>query len=387
MRGFLRRGWLMIFLVTAVLAPAAAHAQADTHDCTSLPRQAADAFERKDFKLGIGLARQNLASCRQYMGTRQFVDVLLTLMLGLNGDGQFQEAVEVADRCLEADAREINCGYGKGQALFSLGRVGEARRVAEQYLALPALTESDVKGKAELRTLLAKVNTTATPAPAPLPAPPPAPMPSPPQIRGGSYGTGFYVGEGHIVTNWHVAKDCRVLQTANGAALRVIASDAAVDLALLQVSGAKTGATASFSQADAVLGESVIVFGFPLTGLLASSGNLTTGIVSATAGLHDNPRHLQISAPVQPGNSGGPLLDQSGNVVGVVVAKLDAATAASLMGDIPQNVNFAIKGREVVSFLARSRITPMMVASSPKLSTEAVATTAAAFTVQIACSH
>jgi S1-C subfamily serine protease len=378
--------------MTAALAPAAAHAQADTHDCTSLTRQASDAFERKDFKLAIGLARQNLASCRQYMGTRQLVDTLLTLMLGLNGDGQFQEAVEVADRCLEADAREINCGFGKGQALYSLGRVSDARRVAEQYLALPALTDSDVKGKAELRTLLAKVNATAlAPAPPPTsaPAPLPAPMPAapPPQMRGGSYGTGFYVSEGHIVTNWHVAKDCRVLQTASGAPLRLIASDAAVDLALLQVSGVRPAATASFSQADAVLGESIIVFGFPLTGLLASSGNLTTGIVSATAGLHDNPRHLQISAPVQPGNSGGPLLDQSGNVVGVVVAKLDAATAASLMGDIPQNVNFAIKGREVVSFLARSRITLSVVASSPKLSTEAVATTAAAFTVQIACSH
>jgi S1-C subfamily serine protease len=389
MRGFLRRGWLMILLMTVALAPAAAHAQADTRDCTSLPRQATDAFERKDFKLAIGLARQNLASCRQYMGIRQLVDALLALMLGLNGDGQFQEAVEVADRCLEADAREINCGFGKGQALYALGRVGDARRVAEQYLALPALTDNDVKGKAELRTLLAKVNAPAQP-PTPAPAPQPAPMPAapPPQIRGGSYGTGFYVSEsGHIVTNWHVAKDCRVLQTANGAPLRVIASDAAVDLALLQVSGIRPGATASFSQADAVLGESIIVFGFPLTGLLASSGNLTTGIVSATAGLHDNPRHLQISAPVQPGNSGGPLLDQSGNVVGVVVAKLDAATAASLMGDIPQNVNFAIKGREVVSFLARSRITPSVVASSPKLSTESVASAAAAFTVQVACSH
>ena len=387
MRGTIRRGYLAFFFAAAAalaLPSPPARAQ-DANDCTSLPRQGAEAFERSDFKRMISLSRQNLASCRQYMGNRQYVEALFTLLVGLNSDGRFQEAVDVADRCLEADAREINCGYGKGQALYSLGRVGEARRVAEQYLALPALTENDVKGKAELRTLLAKVNAT-TLAPAPKPAP--APMPAPPQVRGGSYGTGFYVSEtGHIITNWHVAKDCRVLQTANGASLRVLASDAAVDLALLQVVGVKPAAMASFSQADAVLGESIIVFGFPLTGLLASSGNLTTGIVSATAGLHDNPRHLQISAPVQPGNSGGPLLDQSGNVVGVVVAKLDAATAASLMGDIPQNVNFAIKGREVVSFLARSRMMASVVASSPKLSTESVATTAAAFTVQIVCSH
>src|SRR5262249_43980587 len=137
MRGFIRRGCLaFLFAGAAALAPALhpppVRAQ-DANDCTSLPRQGAEAFERSDFKRMISLARQNLASCRQYMGTRQYVEALFTLLAGLNSDGQFQEAVEVADHCLEADAREINCGFGKGQALYSLGRVGEARRVAEQY--------------------------------------------------------------------------------------------------------------------------------------------------------------------------------------------------------------------------------------------------------------
>ena len=246
----------------------------------------------------------------------------------------------------------------------------------EQYLALPALTDGDVKGKADLKTLLAKLDN-AAPRPVPAPA-----------IEGDSYGTGFYVSEaGQIVTNWHVIKDCRTLQSGAGARLRIVASDPTVDLALLQGPAARPAAAASFREADPVLGKSIVVFGFPLTGLLASSGNLTTGIVSATAGMHDNPRHLQISAPVQPGNSGGPLLDQSGNVIGVIVAKLDAATAASLLGDIPQNVNFAIKGREAVSFLARSRVTPAFAPPSPKQSTEAVAAAAAAFTLQVVCNR
>src|ERR1700730_17779896 len=66
------------------------------------------------------------------------------------------------------------------------------------------------------------------------------------------------------------------------------------------------------------LGERVALFGFPLAGLLATSGNFTLGNVTAVAGLGDDTRIIQISASVQPGNSGGPLLDYSGNVVGVV---------------------------------------------------------------------
>ena len=90
-------------------------------------------------------------------------------------------------------------------------------------------------------------------------------------------------------------------------------------------------------------GEQIVIYGFPLAGALASTGNLATGIVSALAGLGDDTSKLQISAPIQPGNSGGPVLDQSGHVIGVVVSKLNAIKAASITGDIPQNVNFAIK--------------------------------------------
>jgi serine protease Do len=100
------------------------------------------------------------------------------------------------------------------------------------------------------------------------------------------------------------------------------------------------------------LGESVEAFGYPLTSVLASSGNFTTGTVTALAGLADDSRYLQVSTPVQPGNSGGPLLDQSGNVVGVVSAKLNAVKImVATNGDIPQNVNFAIKASIVANFL------------------------------------
>ena len=65
---------------------------------------------------------------------------------------------------------------------------------------------------------------------------------------------------------------------------------------------------------------------------------------------------LQISTPVQPGNSGGPLLSETGAVVGIVTAKLDALTLIGITKDIPQNVNFAIKGSSALSFLNNSTV-------------------------------
>ena len=83
--------------------------------------------------------------------------------------------------------------------------------------------------------------------------------------------------------------------------------------------------------------------GFPLPSLLQNGINITVGNVSALAGLGGNTALMQITAPVQPGNSGGPLLDLGGNLVGVVVSKLDTVQAFEITGDIPQNINFAIQ--------------------------------------------
>ena len=93
------------------------------------------------------------------------------------------------------------------------------------------------------------------------------------------------------------------------------------------------------------------MFGYPLAGALSSSGNTTLGNVTALTGMNDDSRYLQISAAVQPGNSGGAAIDESGRVMGVVVAKLNALAVARITGDIPQNVNFAIKVATLASFL------------------------------------
>jgi len=107
--------------------------------------------------------------------------------------------------------------------------------------------------------------------------------------------------------------------------------------------------------------------------------------VSALAGLSDDSRYLQISAPVQPGNSGGPLLDASGHLIGIVTAKLNAALIARFTGDIPQNVNFALKAEVARTFLDSKGIAYQTARSEQQLSAADVGDIARPFTVQIEC--
>ncbi len=91
--------------------------------------------------------------------------------------------------------------------------------------------------------------------------------------------------------------------------------------------------------------------GFPNTDLQGFAPKLAKGEIAALFGAQDDPRYFQISVPVQPGNSGGPLVDEQGNVVGLIAAKLDAATTLTASGALPENVNYAIKSSFILSFL------------------------------------
>ena len=179
---------------------------------------------------------------------------------------------------------------------------------------------------------------------------------SPGAIAQVSSGTAFSVAPELLITNQHVIDGCSSVEIISRDGRRtgsVVDADAQIDLALLRVTGIK-GATARLrSPRNVRLGESVMVFGFPLAGSLSSGGNFTSGHVSALRGLKDAAGELQITAPVQQGNSGGPLMDASGLVIGVVQAKLDALRSAISTGDIPQNVNFAISLEVLADFLAK----------------------------------
>jgi S1-C subfamily serine protease len=203
-----------------------------------------------------------------------------------------------------------------------------------------------------------------------------------------AFGTGFFVSsEGHILTNNHVVAECKRLATREGKPLRLISRNVRSDLALLKADTASAAVAVFLTGPAPKMGDAVVAYGFPLPDLLSSEGNVATGILSATSGLQDDVRFVQISAPVQPGNSGGPLLDQSGHVIGVVVAKLDALRVARAIGDIPQNVNFAVQWSEVRAFLDEERVPYRKATSLRGISTPDVAALARRMSVAIDCTE
>jgi S1-C subfamily serine protease len=196
-------------------------------------------------------------------------------------------------------------------------------------------------------------------------------------------------GDGYIMTNRHVVAGCRSIgvkpDSAASVPARVIATRQRDDLAVIRAD-AHFDSTASFRVGRAVRpGDDVVAVGFPLAGLLADEPSVTTGSVSAMAGIHNDPTILQMSAPVQQGSSGGPLLDASGNVVGIVVTTLNARIVAEETGDLPQNVNFALKGDIARAFLDELAVPYRTAPSIARLGNADVGDIGRRFTVMVEC--
>ena len=169
-------------------------------------------------------------------------------------------------------------------------------------------------------------------------------------------GTGFIISEtGLIVTNWHVVENSNSIEiflpqinkTFNAT---TIIKDSKNDVAILKLSDF------SFSKIfnnpipypispsnNVKQGNKVFTLGFPLGNLLGQTSKLSDGIINSLYGIQDDPRLMQISNPIQPGNSGGPLFNASGEIIGIVVATLNARYFYENADIIPQNVNFAVK--------------------------------------------
>ncbi len=204
--------------------------------------------------------------------------------------------------------------------------------------------------------------------------------------RGGS-GSGVIIAAGLALTNNHVVSRCSsidVLLAGQRYPARVRKNDTSTDLALLEALGLPSVAIPRL-RSRATIGESVMVAGFPLQGVLSSDLIVTDGIVNSLSGLANNTTQMQVSAPVQPGNSGGPLLDRSGNLVGLVVAKLDALRALVLTGDIPQNINFAVRPELIGKFLQSENLAQAAVEAGSRLETQKLAEMARDFTLKIDC--
>ena len=191
------------------------------------------------------------------------------------------------------------------------------------------------------------------------------------------------------MTNQHVIDRCTSIEVVAGGrkvAASLRAEDARGDLALLSADGIPSQRFARLRGApDVRLGEEVIALGYPLGDLLGSGLKVTAGNVSALTGVANNSGELQFTAPIQPGSSGGPLLDSSGLVIGIVSSKLSEAAMVRAAGSLPQNINFAIRSQAIDAFLAANGIEREAKPRGERLTAEEVAAQADPFTVQVKC--
>jgi S1-C subfamily serine protease len=178
---------------------------------------------------------------------------------------------------------------------------------------------------------------------------------SPKKEKTGGTGSGFVVNSnGHIVTNQHVIDGCTSLIVSTRTRKEegvIVAEDDRNDIAVILVAHPIAHPLNVRTEPKIKLAEDVIALGFPLQSILAKQLHVTSGDVTALAGMRSDTRFIQVSAPIQPGNSGGPIVDQYGNVVAMATAKLNAVVVAGATGDVPQNINFGLKSAVITNFL------------------------------------
>ena len=214
-------------------------------------------------------------------------------------------------------------------------------------------------------------------------------------------GSGFYVSKfRHIVTNQHVVNQCKKITVGDSMTTQIpanlIASDRRNDLAILQTISVESASaeTKSLLQKlsieimplatgglmrydDVVGGEEIFVAGFPLGNMVSDQMKLTDGIVSATKGLENDVNQFEISSVVRKGNSGGPIYDSKGNIVGVVVERFNVNNL--------ENVNFAIKGSAVKRFLSTHNVSTKWSNRQDDMSTKDIYKIASKQTVMVVC--
>lgn len=238
-----------------------------------------------------------------------------------------------------------------------------------------------------------------------------------PRSKSSTSGSGFFVSKlGHIVTNQHVVKSHKKVTVGDNSKTQfqatVIESDRRNDPALLKISSTemasedtkslirKLGSTFTsklglkvvplssnglLRSDDVELGESLLVAGYPYGEIFSNTIKVTGGMVSAIRGVGDDSRQFQLDAAVQPGNSGGPIYDANGNIVGVVVAQLNKLKMAKTIGSMPENVNFGIKASTVRQFLTSAGLPTNWAARSETMSMKELARIAKNQTVMVVC--
>jgi S1-C subfamily serine protease len=345
--------------------------------------KAATLFGLKKFADALRIYRELATACRFCDRTKKaeyYTDLGSLLAL----TERLQEAEQAYRSAVSLNPDDPGVYVGLGQLYEMLGQRQAAAGIYRRALQVAGTAEGDREVVELARKALARL---ASAHAAPSNKPPSAPTAGP---KLAATGTGFVVSaSGDVLTNNHVVARCKEVRAGpddgDASKATISALDRQNDLALLKLSS-PPAATARFREENTVrLGEAVVVLGFPLYALVSKGMSLTTGNVSALVGIRDDRREIQITAPVQPGNSGGPLVDTSGNVIGIVSATLNAIRTAEATGDIPQNINFAIRGSVVRQFLDSKKVTYRTAPSGDPMKTADIADAARGFTLRIEC--
>ena len=200
-------------------------------------------------------------------------------------------------------------------------------------------------------------------------------------------GSGFFISEqGHIVSNDHVVGVCKKVKAyeeGKEVFLNILATDTVNDIGLVK-GKFKNKKYLNIKTDGAELGEDIIAFGYPLSQALSDSVKLTKGIVSSLTGLGNNISQIQIDAAIQPGNSGGPVVNMNAQVVGIASAGLSKLYMAQEANYIPENVNFAVASQTLTAFLKAHKIN-IGTDASTTLSPKELAKIGEPVTIQLFC--
>lgn len=290
--------------------------------------------------------------------------------------GQFSEKVKAAQTLL------ISVGYNIGVADGVLGPrtvhaildfeakhgLTQDGQVSDALIALLAQADSQRKGSNRIgavsNRLAHKLHLVAT-------------------------GTGFYVtSSGYMITNAHVVNGCAEMRFSYEGGTQtptIMATDKIDDLALLKASNPQEKYAIFRDGAGITAGDSITVLGYPLPGILSGELTVTNGLINALGGVEGRVTQFQFSAPIQPGNSGGPILDSHGHLVGITEAKLGDIWSAQATGNIPENVNFGINENTIRAFLDANSVTYQLSSTTSTVTAVEDVNQARQYTVLLQC--
>jgi S1-C subfamily serine protease len=232
------------------------------------------------------------------------------------------------------------------------------------------------------------------PVNAPMAAPPPGSSDygggrSRPPRGSSASGSGFAVGKRLLLTNHHVVEDAESIEIAGErmtCKAEPVLLDPRNDIALLQIDRDVEGLASFRDDLDIHLGEDVVVLGFPLQGLLGSGPQVSAGNVSGLCGIANDSSLMQFTAPIASGNSGGPILDAAGLVIGLVCSSLNVDRVRQ-GGGSAENINFGVKAALIRSFLSTAGVPANLCKPSPPKPRAEIARAGRDFIYRIRCQY